>query len=189
MKLHAQLVKNIDNIRILTKRENEICGKSFLHCAMFITCFCSVLQEMHPESHARHDLLDKDKLWQKLKQVQEYRRSLKRQLKSAEQILQTAVQRDSVEIPKDLHKDFKQIILENRDKLQEGSLQQIFWDQQDQCLKRSNQGYRWHPAVIRLCIALHAKSASAYRSLTESGVLTLPSTKTLRDYTYFTSPQ
>ena len=77
MKLHAQLVKNIDNIRILTKRENEICGKSFLHCAMFITCFCSVLQEMHPESHARHDLLDKDKLWQKLKQVQEDRRSLK----------------------------------------------------------------------------------------------------------------
>ena len=44
---------------------------------------------------------------------------------------------------------------------------------------------RWHPSVIRLCLHLKYKSSSAYESMRNSGVLVLPSQRTLRDYTHW----
>ena len=37
---------------------------------------------------------------------------------------------------------------------------------------------------MRFCLSLHAKSPAAYRELRDSGVLILPSERTLRDYMY-----
>ena len=47
-------------------------------------------------------------------------------------------------------------------------------------------GMRWHPAVLRMCIALHANSSSTYDLLRKSGFLHLPYANTLRHYTHFT---
>ena len=41
---------------------------------------------------------------------------------------------------------------------------------------------RWHPAMIRWCLYLHHKSSGCYSTLRNSGVLTLPSDRTLCDY-------
>ena len=45
---------------------------------------------------------------------------------------------------------------------------------------------RWDPLMIRWCLYLRHVSGSGYDMLRESGVIRLPSQRTLRDYTYFT---
>ena len=50
-------------------------------------------------------------------------------------------------------------------------------------------GRRYHPHVIRFCLSIHAKSPAAYRELRDSGVLVLPSERTLRDYRNFFKPR
>ena len=47
---------------------------------------------------------------------------------------------------------------------------------------------RWHPQIIHWCLHLCLKSSGAYHKLRESGVLKLPSERTLRDYTYCIPP-
>ena len=44
------------------------------------------------------------------------------------------------------------------------------------------RGRRWHPLVIRWCFQLYSTSPKAYQQLKDSGILTLPDSRTLRDY-------
>ena len=60
---------------------------------------------------------------------------------------------------------------------------QLFWQQQKKMLQAStNKGIRYHPMIIRFCLSLASKSSSCYEELRNSGVLVLPSQRTLRDY-------
>lgn len=64
----------------------------------------------------------------------------------------------------------------------------IFWEEQQKCLQTTSKSQlRYHLMVIKYCLAVFAKSPSAYRELrykekNESGTLTLPSEQILRDY-------
>lgn len=70
----------------------------------------------------------------------------------------------------------------------EGSIQRIFWDQQEKynSLKDRRQ-MQWHPLLIRFALNLKYASTSAYRAVRGSGLISLPSERTLRDYTHWTS--
>ena len=57
----------------------------------------------------------------------------------------------------------------------------LFWEQQREVIGKGT-GVRYHPMIIRSCLLLAAKSASAYDELRSSKVLTLPTRRTLRDY-------
>ena len=48
---------------------------------------------------------------------------------------------------------------------------------------------RWHPLMIKWYIYLSHKLSGAYNLLRRSGIVSLPSTRTLRDYTHYISPQ
>lgn len=71
----------------------------------------------------------------------------------------------------------------------------LFWGEQMKYLKtRSKTQVRYHPMIIKFCLAIAAKSPSAYRDLrydekSGSGVLMLPSERTLRDYRNVIKPQ
>ena len=43
---------------------------------------------------------------------------------------------------------------------------------------------RWHPALIKWCLYLRHQSSKAYETLHSSGCISLPSQRTLRDYTH-----
>ena len=59
----------------------------------------------------------------------------------------------------------------------------VFWQQQLRAAKLENKnGMRWHPAIIRWCLYLHHRSSGCYSILRDSGVITLPLERTLRDY-------
>ena len=44
---------------------------------------------------------------------------------------------------------------------------------------------RWDPVMVRWCLYLHHLSRSAYEMLRETGTISLPSQRTLQDYTHY----
>lgn len=68
------------------------------------------------------------------------------------------------------------------------SFQEIFWSQQlKAAAATSAQGRRWHPLIIKWCLYLHYVSGKAYETIRNSGIITLPSSRTLRDYKHLSS--
>ena len=65
----------------------------------------------------------------------------------------------------------------------------VSWEQQRRLVAMPKFGRRYHPRVIRFCLSIHAKSPAAYRELRDSGILVLPSERTLRDYCNFFKPR
>ena len=63
--------------------------------------------------------------------------------------------------------------------------QKLFWKQQFEAAVKSNpKQMRWHPLMIKWCL----KSSTTYKTLYNSGLLKLPSQRTLRDYTHVIKP-
>ena len=67
--------------------------------------------------------------------------------------------------------------------------QRIFWEQQVKYnnLKEKRQ-MRWHPFVFRFALNLKYLSTSAYKAMRRSGIINLPSERTLSDYTHWMKP-
>ena len=65
----------------------------------------------------------------------------------------------------------------------EDSFQHLFWKQQVMAHSATGpQQRRWHPLLIKWCLNLRMMSSAAYHNLRTSGMLQLPSERTLRDY-------
>lgn len=70
----------------------------------------------------------------------------------------------------------------------EESFQGIFWSQQLKATAATTaSGRRWHPLIIKWCLYLHHVSSKAYETIRNSGVVALPSSRTLRDYKHLSS--
>eukprot|EP00794_Sanderia_malayensis_P013208 gene13208-14560_t len=70
----------------------------------------------------------------------------------------------------------------------------LLWKEQQKYLQESPSQVRYHPMIIKFCLFIAAKSSSAYKELrldekTGSGVLVLPSLRTLRDYRKVIKPR
>jgi len=102
-------------------------------------------------------------------------------------------ERDGVAVDDALHhdllgimEDHTQSILDDSNK---GSFKELFWQQQMQAAKRKDpRQMKWHPQMIRWCLHLKLTSGGGYTTLRESGLLKLPSERTLRDYTHYIPP-
>ena len=70
----------------------------------------------------------------------------------------------------------------------------LFWEKQQKYISSSNPtSIRYHPMIVKFCLNLAAKSSSAYKDLrydrtTGTGILVLPSLRTLRDYKNYIRP-
>ena len=94
-------------------------------------------------------------------------------------VLDETSQNDLVNIMKHNHANIHQ-------QFPEGTFQRIFWDQQLQAAKVGNlRQIRWHPCMIKWCLNLRLISSAAYHAMRSSGFITLPSERTLRDYTNY----
>ena len=63
--------------------------------------------------------------------------------------------------------------------------QRIVWDQQQQANAAKKARGRWYPLMIKWCLYLRHVSSRGYEVLHNSGAISLPSQRTLRDYTHF----
>ena len=118
---------------------------------------------------------------------------LKRQNEQLLERIQLLTQHNGVTVDETLHRDLGALVEEFDDQVKEnnaeGTFQRIFWEQQVQAARfTDSRQMRWHPQMIRWCLHLKLCSGGTYTSLRESGVLKLPSERTLRDYTHHIPP-
>ena len=125
---------------------------------------------------------------------QQWYRNLKVRSVAAERKLKKAMKKltheHGVNLDPQLHDDLTSVMNELTGEIQqkypEDSFRRLFWEQQLQVLKaKDRRQVRWHPALIKWCLHLKFKSSSSYDALRSTGVLTLPSERTLRDYTHW----
>ena len=87
-----------------------------------------------------------------------------------------------------LHQDLSQIIEEHTpsiiEQFPEGSFKRLFWEQQREALRGNSRQMRWHPTMIKWCLNIKLRSSAAYEAIRDSGFISLPSSRTLRDYTH-----
>ena len=100
--------------------------------------------------------------------------------------MQAEIDSKGIELKQDLNDDFYSIMEGKKEDVT--PFMQLFWEEQKRLAKGSKHAIRYHPMIIRFCISLASKSSSAYDELRSTGVLTLPSRRTLRDYTNYIKP-
>ena len=98
--------------------------------------------------------------------------------------------KEGVEVDSDSHEDLLAIMKENSEKVvakyPDNSFARLFWSQQLKAAQqKSSKSMRWHPVMVRWCIYLRHISGKGYNLLRDSGCISLPSQRTLRDYTYY----
>ena len=121
--------------------------------------------------------------------------SLRARITSAERKLDRLVHKieasnksKGVVVDDDLHQDLSTIVEEHtpsiHEQFPEGSFKRLFWEQQREALKSSSRQMRWHTTFIKWCLNIKLHSSAAYEVIRDSGFMSLPSTRTLRDYTH-----
>ena len=99
------------------------------------------------------------------------------------------MERRGVEVDEEIH-DYLLEAVKSENVNQEKDMSQFaktFWETQCKAASLNNaKSMRWHPLMIRWCLYLRHVSGRSYEILRESGVIKLPSQRTLRDYTYYT---
>ena len=100
-----------------------------------------------------------------------------------------AIEPRGVTVDGDLHQDLQEIVKSNNECISNtyppGSFARLFWENQMRASAVSKaSSMRWDPLMIRWCLYLRHVSCSAYEMLRETGIVKLPSQRTLRDYTY-----
>ena len=137
--------------------------------------FCST-----PEKTARLKKLHHTVCLQK-KMVQRLREKLDMQITVQGLKVEDVIHDDLVAIMKNHSEDVLA-------KYGEDSFQGIFWSQQLKATAATGAlGRRWHPLIIKWCLYLHHISSKAYETIRNSGIITLPSSRTLRDYKHLSS--
>ena len=93
---------------------------------------------------------------------------------------------DSVIVDECTHNNLLTIMSAQKDVGAGENFSSVFWQQQLRAAKLENKnGMRWHPAIVRWCLYLHHWSCGCYSTLRDSGVIILPSERTLQDYKHF----
>ena len=141
-------------------------------------------------SKTRHDYLSSDQRSEKLTLLIGQKKQLKRKLAELENSFSDLLKNQGVEVSEKLSASLQQIISDSENTfntLSDESPQKLLWSQQMKYIKRCDKRQmRWHPTIIKWCIAIHTKSSKAYDLLRTSGFINLPHESTLRDYSHFT---
>ncbi len=151
---------------------------------------CAELNKVHPQIHTNYRCLSSTEKDQRMKRLHQQSRVIQQQVNRLKNKLEKVIEQRSNFVEDELHNDLSQIIKDNDDSVKktfplEDSFEQVFWESQKRAASLKNaKSMKWDPLMIRWCLYLRHLSSSAYQMLRESGVIYLPSQRTLRDYTY-----
>ena len=130
-------------------------------------------------------------LHEKVSLLQKERRNLKRRGVVLQEKISSMINQEAVLVTDlqdgELKAALNQCDVELTDTLVKDSPAFLLWKQQKESTLKGKQ-MRWHPAVIRWCIALQSKFTAAYNLMRQSGFLKLPHPGTLHSYTHFANP-
>ncbi len=125
--------------------------------------------------------LAKKRLIQELKTQRLENKELQKQLKDFKKRLE----KETVTVTEDMHDSLVEVLENN----EVGDFAKLFWMEQKKNFKRNPKSRRWHPMIIKLALTIHSQGPKAYKTLRDTGILTLPGESTLRDYTNYFAPK
>ena len=139
----------------------------------------------------KHSQMSKNELIGKIKQQQSKITSLQQEVHQIQRRFDRELRTQGVDIDVCQSLELKDAMATCTGEMEKAfpnanSFQRLFWMQQFKSLSvKSSKGMRWHPMILRWCLYLRHKSNAAYESLRDSGFITLPSTRTLFDYSHY----
>lgn len=144
----------------------------------------------HPSSHTNYRYMTSPLLRERCGNLHKNCVATQRTVEHLKREIERLSTEHGLVVSEDLNTDLKAIMTENfsaiSKQFEDNTFQQMFWKQHAQTSSRKDaRGFRWHPAMIKWCLYLRHLSGKAYETLRSSGVLTLPSQRTLRDYTHY----
>jgi len=145
----------------------------------------------NPNSHTNYRFLTSPEKTARLKKLHDRTRLMQQNINRLNSQIKKLIEDNGTEVDDDLNKALVDIVEDKSpfvaSSYEEGSFPRIFWELQQRASSlKDMRSMQWHPLMIRWCLYLRHFSGSAYEMIRESGVIKLPSQRTLRDYTYIT---
>ena len=146
------------------------------------------------DSHTKYTHLQRDELVERLRNCQKEKRSLKSKCIYHSAQIKKIIRKEGVKISEgdsdDLSKLIEVLSPKVENEFDKDSPQYMLWREQAKYNSlKTKQQMRWHPLIIRFALSLHYSSRAAYHMVTKSGFLSLPSERTLRDYSHWCTTQ
>ena len=145
----------------------------------------------HPSSHANYRYLSIPEKCQRLKELHHQSRITKQKITHLRARIEALTSIRAVTVDSSLVEELREIVAEQSPAVNQchpsGSFAQIFWENQKHAMAlKDSRSMKWDPLTIRWCLYLRHVCGNGCEFLRESGIIKLPSQRTLRDYTYFT---
>ena len=145
-------------------------------------------------SHVNYRYLDTPGKLHRMKNLHLKVRKQAAEIRSVKEKLQHHLRGKGISIDNQAHEGLTQLMkvytsqaMKEKD---DESFHSIFWKQQLLAASvKSKKRIRWHPLIIRWALYLHHRSSGAYEILRNSGVIQLPTSRTLRDYRHLSTSQ
>ena len=151
-------------------------------------------QLMH--SHCNFRYLSQSESMQRFKSLQKQRKMLNTKISRLEEERKACevIENDGVKLTEEDGADVQAVLKDKSIKVEKhfakDSLQYILWEQQVKYNHLTDKRQmRWHPLIIRFALSLRYASSAAYRTVASTGLLSLPSERTLHNYTHWCSVQ
>ena len=138
-------------------------------------------------SHTNYRYLNSPDKKTRLTNLHSANKALQRQVDQLRQRIEDMTEKNGIIVEEEMDADLRRIMDDNDANICSASAPQsfqcLFWKQQREAMGKSNpRQMRWHPMMIKWCLHLHMLSSASYNSIRSTGVLKLPSDRTLRDY-------
>lgn len=145
---------------------------------------------LEPSSHTTYSSLTSDEKDERMRKLHDSVRRSEKEVQYLKARLEEVVETRSVPVDDDIDDDLHTVMRSESSKIleefPEGSFGRLFWRQQlDAASRKDKRGMRWDPLMVKWCLYLRHKSSGAYELLRDSGCISLPSQRTLRDYTHY----
>ena len=146
----------------------------------------------HPSSHTNYVALSTPEKAERLHRLHQEAKIARQKLDRLRDKIRLDAATASPNVDTELDGDLRLTITENdkdvMERYPEGSFQGVFWDQQKKAASlKDSRSMKWHPLFIKWCLYLRHVSGKGYEMLRNTKCICLPSQRTLRDYTHYTT--
>ena len=143
-----------------------------------------------PRSHVNLRYLRTPEKWKRFNSLKARAKAATRKVNLLLEKVKGMSANDGVQLDEQLDQDIVAIMDECREHVESNyspdSFERLFWEEQKKARQlKSSKQMRWHPMLIKWCLKMKLMSSAAYSAFRSSGLLMLPSERTLRDYTHW----
>ena len=137
--------------------------------------------------HVRY--LSTEALMAKIKDLKKENKNLVQKTLRLQERIRQEIKNKGVQLERKESDFFTEIVASEVSPFEIGSPQHLLWEEQKkQASLKDARSMRWHPLMIRWCLAIYLKSPGTYKFMRSTPFIQLPTIKTLSKYINFTDP-